>query len=383
MQSASTTVGAGPRRSPLLAAAGLLIAPAAFALVVLMPGEPPPTPSMVAAVPVPLVLAPDDRVTADTPARLLPPVPAPDPADPPRPAGTVTTVAPEDAKSPPPPPAAAAAPSPAAAAAPSPEPAARRPGDGADVEPESTLAVTSFETVSARPAPGSGDPFDGWLIERIRAQLKGLPCSRLAVEPREDHVAIVGSIGGDSERAEMARRIDRITPDLPDPAGLEIDLATTPPSLCGVLSVLSDWPPVGATALTLRTVNGTTRLNAGDPLILELDAPDYPAHLQVDYFTVDGTVIHLFPNPLEPDGRVEAGATRRLGEKRAGGRFWSIGPPFGPELLVAIATPDPLFAARRPEAEASAAYTRALEAALRGAKSPVLVTSLLIRTSPR
>jgi hypothetical protein len=117
-------------------------------------------------------------------------------------------------------------------------------------------------------------------------------------------------------------------------------------------------------------------------------APDFPAHLQVDYYTMDGTVIHLLPNPLETSSQVEAHVLRRLGDRVAGGRYWSIGPPFGHELIVVIASSSPLFTAPRPEAEPATNYLpdlqRALEAAATDPEAvpPVAAARFIVTSAP-
>ena len=106
----------------------------------------------------------------------------------------------------------------------------------------------------------------------------------------------------------------------------------------------------------------------------------------MDYFTLEGYVVHLWPNGLEKDHKLVAGGQHRLGDPTGGGRFWTIGQPFGRELIVAIASARPLFPALRPEAEQAAGYLaelhKALEAAGRNATTPPVATALFITTVP-
>jgi hypothetical protein len=139
------------------------------------------------------------------------------------------------------------------------------------------------------------------------------------------------------------------------------------------------------TSLVIRTGSAGRRFKGGDSLLLNIATPDFPAHLQVDYYSANGTVVHLLPNPLETSGRVEAHSLRRLGNREASGRFWSIGPPFGQELIVVIASATPLFTALRPEAEPVGNYLpdlkRALQAAMEGA-APAVADARLVLTEP-
>ena len=132
--------------------------------------------------------------------------------------------------------------------------------------------------------------------------------------------------------------------------------------------------------VSIRLESPETPLRRGQSLTFDVEAPDFPAHLQVDYFTADGFVVHLLPNPLETSGRVEPRAVRRLGERKSGGRFWTIGPPFGDEMIVALASPLPLFPTPRPEAEPASAYLADLKRALDAAGPSILADARLIAT---
>src|SRR3546814_1592557 len=76
--------------------------------------------------------------------------------------------------------------------------------------------------------------------------------------------------------------------------------------------------------------------------IVQLVQAGYDGYLYVDYYTVEGQVVHLYPNPGEPDsGRVLRGGERfNVGESA---RTWSVGPPFGQELITVISSPTPLY----------------------------------------
>jgi len=219
-------------------------------------------------------------------------------------------------------------------------------------------------------------------VETVRSALSALPCALLTVEALNGRLLVSGTVAGEAALPALQAALGRSA------GGWEhgLDVAVAPPALCAPLSLLAA-PLAANAALPAPLRVGTTApgpLHAGDPLVLELLAPATPVHLRIDYFTTDGNVVHLLPNPLEPSGRLDAGASRRLGERAAGGRFWSVGPPFGQELVVALATPSPLFGTARPELEPAAVYLadlkRALAAAAPGA--PALATALFIATAP-
>ncbi|MGH7120925.1 MAG: serine/threonine-protein kinase [Acetobacteraceae bacterium] len=137
---------------------------------------------------------------------------------------------------------------------------------------------------------------------------------------------------------------------------------------CQVLNLLR---PVAASfgapggGFTLGLKSGKTVLSDGDPIAFHLSMPEFPAWLTVDYFASDGSVAHLDPGPGNPARLEEAGAALLL----HGTPAWTVGPPYGRDMIVAIASAKPLFATKRPESERASAYLPALAAALDAAQS--------------
>lgn len=197
--------------------------------------------------------------------------------------------------------------------------------------------------------------------------LRSIPCALVGVETTGGRLLVSGTVTG--ERAETAVRETVET----HAAGWEhgFDLATADAQFCAPLGSVATALGANrglAEPLTVRMLEGPA-LNAGDPLMLEIRAPSRPVQLQVDYFTIDGSVVHLLPNPSDSAIALAAGASRRLGEKEedgkpGNGRSWTVGPPYGSELLLTIATAEPLFATPRPEQEPAADYLAALTRAL-------------------
>lgn len=114
------------------------------------------------------------------------------------------------------------------------------------------------------------------------------------------------------------------------------------------------WPDKGTGAVYV----------AGEKLAVHV-APGANAYLQVDYFQSDGTVVHVLPNP-QHHNFVESGKTFVIG-RVGGGYEFVVTAPFGEELLLVIASQEPLEAgAERPLVEPAAEY---IERFLAGLKS--------------
>jgi hypothetical protein len=220
----------------------------------------------------------------------------------------------------------------------------------------------------------------------IRRVVNHAPCALLNAESVPDGtVAVTGAMGEISSEAQLRSRIDGAVPG----ATYTVRTDTVSRILCDPLEL------IGRLRDHNQDLPEPVQLQPGNPgavykdrqnLILELRGPGFPAYLQVDYFTLEGYVVHLWPNGLEREHRLAAGDGRRLGDPAAGGRFWTVGQPFGRELIVAIASARPLFPALRPEAEQAAGYLselrRALDAAGKSGTTPPVATALFITTVP-
>lgn len=113
------------------------------------------------------------------------------------------------------------------------------------------------------------------------------------------------------------------------------------------------WPDKGTGAVYLE----------GEKFAVHV-APGANAYLQVDYFQSDGTVVHLLPNP-EHHNFVESGKTFVIG-RVGGGYEFVVTAPFGEELLLVIASQEPLEPIpERPLVEPAAEYIERLLTGLR------------------
>ena len=139
------------------------------------------------------------------------------------------------------------------------------------------------------------------------------------------------------------------------------------PAYCAVLNLIRplDQPMLPAFGLALK--DETEPLKDGEAIRPVLKLPDFPAHLQVDYLSHDGSVLHLFPDQAHKDKLFPANAIVPLGDPKQG--VGTVGPPFGTDLIIAIASSVPLFSARRgSDADTVQAYLPALAAALDAAR---------------
>jgi serine/threonine-protein kinase len=144
----------------------------------------------------------------------------------------------------------------------------------------------------------------------------------------------------------------------------------------------------------LRPIAGAFGENAGrlalhlpgDPAWLKKDEyirprvtmADFRGEMRVDYLDRDGHVQHLYPQLADPAEHLAAdpprvfapGETLSLGEPGPDNRGWQVDVPFGTDVIIAIASEEPLFARPRPaNVEKAATYLRDLKTAVDMARS--------------
>ncbi|CAK0775951.1 eukaryotic-like serine/threonine-protein kinase [Azospirillaceae bacterium] len=223
------------------------------------------------------------------------------------------------------------------------------------------------------------------VIGQLKTAFTRVECSILKVD--SDHTGkllISGNSGSPSAEAMIRQLVDNTAPRIPYALRLE----TISSGMCDPLGVINKFRQANLLSekpVVLKPASPDGVFWNGQNLMLDLEAPDFPAYFQVDYFTLEGYVVHLFPNGLEKDNRLLSNGRRKLGDPAGGGRFWNIGAPFGRELITVIASARPLFPNLRPEAEQISVYLNELRKSLEtvGRVGPTpLASAITIKTLP-
>lgn len=286
----------------------------------------------------------------------------------PQPAPTPSPPAPTPAPAPQPTPAPtpAAQPSPAPVLTPQPQPQTgaallQRPTEPPQPQPQLALVVPRLDYRAA-----------------ANAAAAAAPCGLIAASATDSGLTLLGVVQrGQDAAVRAALSAGNIPPG--DPAA-RVSLQTFDGPYCTALPLLRSVLAAPAEAPQVA-VDGTMPLRRGDLLRFGVTMPPWPAHLYVAYFMKSGEVAHLVPSAQHP-----ANARVRLGDPAPGFPGWEIDEPFGTDLMVVVASEQPLFPGRRPFLEAQDAYLAALSAALEGARrqgSRVSVRPVVIETVAR
>ena len=221
------------------------------------------------------------------------------------------------------------------------------------------LLLPHHDTVPAAQAPPRAVRVPAPSPAAVATVLAGVPCSALvsAIDGRTAHVQ------GYLARSVGPARLKNMLAAVPGVSRVDLALHEIGDDKCPLMGVLGRyWVAYhrahGGATLRLNAASGKGGdLAAGDTLMVDVVTPDFQSYVTVDYFVLDGHVVHLLPNAAERENTAPPRYTATIGSLGN----WVIGPPFGTEMLVLVATPVPLFDAVRPDAEDRTAYLRALD----------------------
>ena len=244
-----------------------------------------------------------------------------------------------------PPPAAVAPPPPASAAPPPPEP-----------EPP---IVTAARPPPQQPVEERARPDPAVLLTSIDPIVNSVPCAVLDASLKGGIVDVRGFV---YDRGSVTRMRSALA-SLDGVGAVRLDVRDMNADQCRLVKFFSAY--LGANrgvrdGLAVRSRVPDAIFTLQERLVLDLKAPAANAYIYVDYFDLDGNVVHLLPSEAVPGNRMRGNAGRVLGEGPGNGE-WVVGGPLGTELIVALAAPEKLFAAQRKDVESAAVYLKELE----------------------
>jgi hypothetical protein len=183
--------------------------------------------------------------------------------------------------------------------------------------------------------------------------VKDIGCGHVDLVRRDGKMTFKGFVGSDKDLEKLAGQAKA--------QDVAMDVAVRPWPQCELLLTLdkplslSDRPAVKIEA---------EKLDQGSHLIFSIRTPDYPSFLHVAYIQADGSVVNL----VQPDSltlkETPPNQTIRLGALDRPGPKFRVTPPFGREMLVAIASRAPLFGKPLPVKETEREFLTELRKAI-------------------
>jgi hypothetical protein len=197
-------------------------------------------------------------------------------------------------------------------------------------------------------------------LAMVTPLLAKVPCSALAASIDGRAVRLRGFVA----QPGGVDRLKETVGTMPGVDALNLDVRPLGADKCEVLDAYApywvhNWQTGHVAALRTRAPGG--QLTEGDPLVVDVSTPGYDSYVNVDYYVLDGSVVHMVPGPRAKDNQAPPHYAATIGT----GGDWIVSKPFGTELVVLLITPAPLFDSLRPESEARADYLRVLDARLK------------------
>ena len=230
------------------------------------------------------------------------------------------------------------------------------------VPPEPTKQQAALDHPSSTPseAEPSKPPLDQAKLETL---LSSFTCARLKADFNPDRILILSGHLQPEDLPKLKQKLAEI-PGLPEVI-YEITTLTWPYcELVEILFPLKQLNQEQRLGLEITPYQHPSHYVEEENLVLAYTIPSYNSYIYIDYYQLDGGVIHLFPNGMGLNKPVTAKTRHILGDIAKGQKQWQINPPFGTEMIVIIASSTPLFDRSRPELEQAKDYLSALRKAI-------------------
>ncbi len=233
---------------------------------------------------------------------------------------------------------------------------------------------------SSAPAARPVDP----VLKQLNEVFEGFPCAQLRSVRDGASVKISGYL----HPPELAKlkaavlKLDSVS---------SVTAKTHPISdeQCSLLRMIAPFVArnrLDEMGLSIVARNPTGEFKEAEKLVIRFRTPKSQTHLYIDYFSLDGQVVHMLPDPNFANIPVAPNLEQSLGDDPSAVQ-WTVGPPFGVELIIALAIPTPLFETARPEFEDRSVYLKALKQELRKIVRredgpPVAADFVFLKTGP-
>jgi hypothetical protein len=119
-----------------------------------------------------------------------------------------------------------------------------------------------------------------------------------------------------------------------------------------------------AEAGTPQIAINATDLTEGDPLEVRVTTPPFDSYVHVAYVQADGSVVNLEQTGAPTLVTHRANENLIFGDGLEGRAKFSVGAPFGSEMIVVLSSRSPLFSSPRPQIETEREFLSALRGAL-------------------
>lgn len=206
------------------------------------------------------------------------------------------------------------------------------------------------------------------LAQQVNQRLQAYTCADLSASVS---AAGMAQVRGFVPVPEDIQRVRDDIARLPGVKSTDVELALRVWPHCEVVAMLKPYQVRNrdknfGLGLQVKGIRNA-RLREGDLVVVQVTQPHFDGHLWIDYYTADGSVMHL--NAGRNPRRLAAGERIEIGQDIPSS--WLVSPPFGTVLVTALASPVPFSEnVDRPPFELASDYLLRLRASLSANKEP-------------
>jgi len=254
--------------------------------------------------------------------------------------------------------------------------------------PEHKNQPVRQQQLAKLPEPLQADPINNSLPELSLATLMPvldqLPCSVFNVSVKEGAVQLQGYVSRQLDIKQLEKKILA----LPGAKKLSANLKQVVDAKCPIVELYAPYwtgsRGADRNSLTIQSKGQANELIEGEPLVVEIKTPSYESYVNVDYYSLDGGVVHMIPGPRARDNQAPPNYSATIGDLGE----WTVSKPFGEEMVAVLMTPEPLFEQLRAEYETKAEYLPAVQQQLeriakKSGKDKITAYFVVINTKPK
>ena len=223
--------------------------------------------------------------------------------------------------------------------------------------------------------------------ELSRASLAGvlnkLPCAIFNTSIKDGEVDLQGYVSNQLD----VKRLEKDLLALPGARVVSMNLNKVDKKKCAVIELFAPYWASNQGAdhgALIQTGTEGNLFTEGDTLVVKIATPDYESYVNIDYHSLDGSVVHMVPGPRARDNQAPANYNATIGDLGE----WTIAEPFGTEMVTVVLTPQPLFETLRVEIETDFEYLAAVREQLdritkKSGKDKIAVDFVMIDTQSK
>jgi serine/threonine-protein kinase len=261
--------------------------------------------------------------------------------------------------------------------------------------PKPALVVVPAKPVTPPPAeqaiqppPQLPKPTAEQSLAKVQSAVSTMTCTDLSASLDGNGGIKVAGLAGSGQPEQDARAAAGQV------AGIPVSWSATAVSTvyCGAVDLLrvarapGDGPPAQIMPVTINGSPDIVNLTDKAPLIPRIALPDFPAWVLVEYLDNQAGISHMYPLRSAAAPR-RASSVLLMTAKEIGAKDPNlVGPPFGTDMILAVASAKPLMPQPRPKNETPGEYINALKAAILDARSNGIGTAvgvILVHTAKR